>query len=92
MSSSDDSSSYFEIQKILDSKKSFYKGKTINSYRVQWKGYDEDESTWEPETNFTELEANVLITNFKLSRKMQKMKKKNARYVDIYIVKHILII
>lgn len=77
MSSSDDDQ-LFVIEKILDSKKIFdAKVGKIDSFRVKWKGYDTDESTWEPADNFGP-EGQTMITNYKLQRKMKRMTKKRS--------------
>ena len=72
MSDSDSENALFEIEKILAEKTIFQDGKVQKSYRVKWKGYDEDESTWEPESNF-DPSSTVLITNFKLNNKFRKL-------------------
>lgn len=47
------SSNIFEVEKILDHK--IMNGRI--SYFVKWKGYEDDENTWEPEEHFNQTEC-----------------------------------
>jgi len=78
LSSSDDE--FFVIEKILESKKVVdpKTGNIIETYKVKWKGYGEEQSTWEPPANFGP-EGQVMITEYRLNKKMKKMLRKKAK-------------
>lgn len=64
----DEPAEEFEVEKIKDSKPH---GKSGELFLVKWKGYGEDESTWEPKTNLAH--AAELLKEFKATReKSQK--------------------
>jgi hypothetical protein len=44
---SEDDEDVYEVEKIIEKRK---KGRSIQ-YLVKWKGYDEDQNTWEPVKN-----------------------------------------
>ncbi|KPI98508.1 PREDICTED: chromobox protein homolog 1-like [Papilio xuthus] len=59
----------YVVEKVLDKK--IVKGKI--QYLLKWKGYREDESTWEPVEN---LDCEELIKTFEESRKEKEKSKK----------------
>ena len=58
---SEDDEHYFEVDKILDKKQV---GKRFQ-YLVKWVGYSEDQATWEPPTNLSNVKN--MLKEFELS-------------------------
>ena len=54
----------YEVEKILNKKIS--NGKTF--YRIKWKGYSNDQSTWEPEINLQHCKEIIKGFNENLTR------------------------
>ena len=65
----------YEVEKII--------GKKMNGnskeYLIKWKGYSEDESTWEPESNLEN--ARLSIEKFEYSIKKQEKKLNNKKRI-----------
>ncbi|KAK2081998.1 hypothetical protein P7K49_039345, partial [Saguinus oedipus] len=59
----------FEVEAIID-KRQHQNGKT--EYLDQWKGYDKEDDTWEPEQNLTNCEKCIYDFN---RQQMEKQKK-----------------
>jgi len=57
----------FEVEKIVKSRTRMVDGKDLIEYRVKWKGWEEKDSTWEPEENLDAAEE--LLTEFKAAAK-----------------------
>ena len=64
----------YEVEKILDHRASDTSAKA-NEYFVKWKGYSDDDNTWEPEDHFIERQC---ITNYWAKYYADKTKKRVA--------------
>ena len=72
----------YEVEKII--------GKKVNGnckeYLIKWKGYSEDESTWEPESNLEN--AKLSIEKFESLIKKQEKKLNNKKRIKLNINKN----
>jgi len=62
-----------EVEKIIDKKEEDSDGEDCLMYLVKWKGYDTDESTWEPDDN---------LEDPMVREKIRKFEKKRARRAE----------
>ena len=63
----------YEVEKIVDSRR--YRG--VRQYRVKWKGFNEENNTWEPETNLADCKE--LLQAFKRAQQNTNGRPRRSR-------------
>ncbi len=68
----------YEVEKIIKKRK-LRNGK--EEYLIKWKGYKENESTWEPKSNLKNAKNALKEFESLFNKKKEKMKKKEKKTV-----------
>ena len=69
---------YYEVEKIIDRR--IKKGK--KEYLIKWKGYSENESTWEPLSHLKYIQEHVKEFNIQYNNNTKKIIEKRKEIED----------
>jgi len=69
----------YEVQAIIGYRESDTDGDECEHYLVKWKGYDTDESTWEPVEQLDDPEVKQKIRNYNIEKRKQRLRDLNRK-------------